>query len=160
MKKKLIIIIIIIIAVFGYIILNSTNMIVGPKPCNWVFKTDPTNIGHIDGAVVFDRKMVVGHGQSPSLISELENGYFTMMNACTKRFIDYFVFFKATTIEEFKAYDVGGENVDLEKLSAAIKDDNPFTELYFCEIYHEDELDELNDIIINDQLTTACEKII
>jgi hypothetical protein len=156
---------------------KAPNQQIGPeiKPCHWVFKTDPTNIGHISGVLNPEKTMVVRYGGQPSDIKELNNEYFTMSEGCSKDF-DYtkpsnYVFFKATTLEEFQAYGITGENVGQEKISAAIKDAKPFNELYFCEpclqkdlfegsCYPSDEIPILNKIIGNNELNTRCERVI
>jgi len=105
-------------------------------PCSWVFRTDASNIGHLDGTVNNSKTMVLSYGGSPSHIFALDKGYFTMSGACN---FDSpvplplnFVFFKATSLEEFYSYNVLGDGVEPKNLAAAIKDDDPFSELYFC----------------------------
>jgi hypothetical protein len=146
----------------------------GIKACNWVFKTDPTNIGHIDGELSSDKSMVVAYGGVPREINGLNGGYFTLITGCDKNFTyaapKNFVFFKATTLEEFRTYNVTGEGVDPAKLKDAIKDGAPFSVLYFCEpcigtafentcnLNASSEF--LNTIIGSNGLDSRCQKVI
>jgi hypothetical protein len=146
----------------------------GIKACNWVFKTDPTNVGHIDGVLSSDKSMIAAYGGAPSKIHELNNGYFTLITGCNKNFPyiapKNFVFFKATTLEDFQAYDVAGEGVDQERLKDAIKDIDPFKTLYYCEPCIGTEFENycninassvlLNKMIDGNELDNRCQKII
>jgi len=164
-------------AILSIILVSGCINQTGPqvKPCEWVFKTDPTNIGHMSGTLNSGRTMIVQYGDEPDPIVELNNSYFTMTAGCAKDFPytnpSNFVFFKATTLEEFRTYDVTGDNVDSSALSAAIKDDNPFSELYFCEPCLQTDLFEgscdvtkrteiINTIVDIGELDSRCDRII
>jgi hypothetical protein len=150
---------IIIAVIFGIIILTQP---VKESACNWVFKTDPTNIGHVQGQLNSDGAKIMAYTRTPIPTIALNNGYFTMWYGCNKVFSDNFVFFEATTTND---------NTTSAELLNAIKDANPFTEFYFCKACLQKDLfsgecggnifaNILNKIIDNNELDSRCQKII
>lgn len=160
-----------IVTIASMILISGCVQQIGPgNPCEWVFKTDPSNIEHLIASVNIDRNRISSFRVFNA--TQLNNGYSTMSDSCSYH---EYVVLKATSFEELKEYNITYGRVDTAALSAAIKDNKPFTVLYSCNIGQSRDLYEryirecepnsdlsclLNKIIDSNELTTKCEKII
>lgn len=160
--------------IFGLLLLIGTVLIIGsvkeeiqeeeiqekggqmPPPCTWVFKTDEDYHNLMYGFLNENR---IGFAMYPSpnikvKPEQLNDGYFAITIGCSSDWAYYFVFCNMT----YEEYQTGMDRSIL--LSSLIEE--PFEELYFCNMIHEEELtlEEINELIDNQELDTKCNKII
>ena len=142
-------------------------------PCSWVFKTKGDYYNLVYGFVYDDRSKFATLPSSNLIVrpDKLKQEYFSISRGCSPDYLNYpyanphnFVFCNIT-YEEWAEIRMGelevGKSWDDFLIPLII--DEPFEEFYFC---GEDSpflgvlsIEELNEIIDNNELSTRCEKI-
>ncbi len=136
------------------------------SPCSWVFKTRGDYYNLVYGFVYDDRSKFATLPSANLKVrsDKLNNGYFAISRGCSPDYLKYpyanpynFVFCNMT-YEEWAKFKMGGNDFLIPLII-----DNPFEELYFCgedtPFFGVLSVEELNEIIDNDELSTKCEKI-